>query len=144
MPLTPPPLELLERRVVGQQLRVDVQLTDATRDELRELAAEVEHDDAVGRLRRAADGGPLVGIPGRGRGVERDLEVGLDLGVVGRQHAMAGVGLLAVDGLAALRCCRLAPSIRSPPLRSLGDRRGRPGVRSLRPSLPKPGGRAPG
>ena len=35
------------RRVVGQQLRVDVELADAARDELRELAAEVEDDDGV-------------------------------------------------------------------------------------------------
>ena len=67
-----------------------------------ELAAEVEHDDAVGRLRRAADGGTVVlGRALRGGRVEGDLEIGLDLGIVGREHTVAGVGDLAVDGLAA-------------------------------------------
>ena len=48
-----------------------------------------------------APGTSRSGRSGRGR-VEGDLEVGLDLGVVGRQDAVAGVGELAVDGLAAL------------------------------------------
>ena len=38
----------------------------------------------------------------RRRRVERRLEIGLDLGVVGREDAVAGVGRLAVDRLAAL------------------------------------------
>ncbi len=50
------PLELGVRRVVRQQLRVDVELADAPRDELGELAAEVEDDDGLavvgGRPRR--------------------------------------------------------------------------------------------
>ena len=41
-------LDLGPGRVVGQELRVDVQLADAARDELGELAAEVEDDDRVG------------------------------------------------------------------------------------------------
>ena len=48
-------LELLVRRVVREQLRVDVELADAPGDELRELAPEVEDDDrlAVDRGRRS-------------------------------------------------------------------------------------------
>ena len=55
------PLELVVRRVVRQQLRVDVELADAPRDELRELAAEVEDDDGL-----AVDGGRRS--PGRSSG----------------------------------------------------------------------------
>ena len=75
-----------------------MELADAAGDELGELAAEVEDDDGVG--------GPIVAgrsaaAPLRGGRVERGLEVGLDLGVVGGEDAVAGVGRLAVDGLAA-------------------------------------------
>ena len=80
----------------GTQLRVDVELAHAARDQLRGLAAEVEDDDAVGRL------GLVVRRPVGRRRVERYLEICLDLGIVRRKHAMAGVGRLAVDGLAAL------------------------------------------
>ena len=102
MPLTPRRSSSANGGVVGQQLRVDVQLAHAACDELRELAAEVEHDDAVGRLRRAVDrwAGRRAVAFGRRR-VEGDLEVRLDLGVVGREDAVAGVGRLAMDGLAA-------------------------------------------
>lgn len=81
---------------MGQQLGVDVQLSDAAGDELRELRAEVEDDDRVGSFR---------GLRGarRRRSVQRLLEIGLDLDVVGGQDAMAGVGRLAVDGATALR-----------------------------------------
>ena len=96
------PLELLERRVEGQQLGVHVQLAHATGDELRELAPEVEDDDAVRGLRRPADRRSVVGGSFRGGRIERDLQVGLHLGVVGGQDAVAGVGGLTVDGLAAL------------------------------------------
>ena len=37
----------------------------------------------------------------RRRRVKRDLEIGLDLGVIGREHTVAGIGGLAVDCLAA-------------------------------------------
>ena len=40
-----PPLQLLVGRVVREELRVDVELAHAARDQLGELAAEVEHDD---------------------------------------------------------------------------------------------------
>ena len=101
------PLDLGPRRVVGKELGVDVELADPARDELGELAAEVEDDDGVrfaacrapARARRRPDG------LGRSLGagcLERRLEVGLDLGVVGGEDPVAGVGDLAVDGLAAL------------------------------------------
>ena len=56
----PAPLELGHRRVVGQQLRVDVELADAARDQLGELAAEVEDGDGrrAGGGRRRPAGGP--------------------------------------------------------------------------------------
>ena len=75
-----------------QQLGVDVQLADAPRDQLRELAPEVQDDDRVrvlGRLGRDAL---------RRRGVERLLEIGLDLGVVRGEDAVAGVCRLAMHG----------------------------------------------
>ena len=43
------PFELLVRRVEREQLRVDIELAHAARDELGELAAEVEDDDGAGR-----------------------------------------------------------------------------------------------
>ena len=83
---------------MGEELRVDVELAHAAGDELGELAAEVEHDDrSRGRSPRLS---PVAAI--RGRRVEGDLEVGLDLGVVRREDAVAGVGRLAMDGLAPL------------------------------------------
>ena len=85
-----------------QELGVDVQLADAARDQLGELAAEVEDDDGAGASSaRWCAGRSSAERSGRGR-VERGLEVGLDLGVIGGEHAMAGVGRLAVDGLAAI------------------------------------------
>ena len=60
-------LELLVRRVVRQQLRVDVELADAPGDELRELAPEVEDDDrSRGRPRSCSPVGPRA--IGRGLG----------------------------------------------------------------------------
>ncbi len=57
----------------------------------------------------AALGSPRAAAPpgwstpgGRARGVQGDLQVGLDLGVVRGKDAVAGVRRLAVDGLAAL------------------------------------------
>ena len=47
---------------MGQQLRVDVQLADATRDELRELAAEIEHATVPGAVATVPIG-PVVGGP---------------------------------------------------------------------------------
>ena len=80
-----------------QQLGVDVQFAHATRDELGELPAEVEHGHRRGLL------GCLGLDPLRRRRVERLLEVGLDLGVVGGEDAVAGVRGLAVDGATPLR-----------------------------------------
>jgi hypothetical protein len=85
---------------VRQELGVDVQLADATRDELGELAAEVEDGDGVGLL------GGLGLDTQRGWRVERLLEVGLDLGVIGGEDAVAGVGRLPVDRAAPIRGLR--------------------------------------
>ena len=68
-------LQLGERRVVGEELGVDVQLADATRDQLRELGAEVQDGDDArlrddGRDRRVAWGrgpGPARRARPRGR-----------------------------------------------------------------------------
>jgi hypothetical protein len=79
---------------VRQELRVDVQLPDATGDELGELAPEVQDDD------RVRFGWRAISSFGRRR-VERLLQIGLDLGIVRRQHAMAGVRSLAMDCSAA-------------------------------------------
>ena len=57
--------ELVVRRVEREQLRVDVELADATRDELGELAAEVEDDDGAGRR---AVGAGRTGRRASGRG----------------------------------------------------------------------------
>ena len=92
-------LDLLVRRVVRQELRVDVELADAAGDQLGELAAEVEDDDRAGFGGRGA-GRPVVARAIRGRGLERGLEVRLDLGIVGGEDPMPGVGRFAVDGLA--------------------------------------------
>ena len=94
--------ELGHRRVVGQELGVDVQLAHATRDQLGELAAEVEDGDGRGPGRGRGDRRPVLGCARRRRRVERNLEIGLDLGVVGCEHPVAGVGRLTVDGLPAL------------------------------------------
>ena len=95
-------LELCERRVVGQQLRVDVELPDAPCDQLGELRAEVQdrHDARLGNGR--GDRRRIRWGARWGRRVQGDLEIGLDLRVIGSEHAMAGVGQVPVDGLAAL------------------------------------------
>ena len=94
-------LDLLVWRVVRQELGVDVELADAARDQLGELAAEVEDDDGAGFGGRGA-GRPVVTRAVGGRGLERGLEVGLDLGVVGGEDPVPGIRRLAVDGLAPL------------------------------------------
>ena len=125
-------LQLIERRVVWQELGVDVELAHAARDELRELAAEVEDDDAVGRLRRDADRRPVVGAAIGRRRVERDLEIRLDLGIVGGEDAVTGVRCLAVDG----------PATRAGPLGGWGAGGRSLGFRAIvdphRASLSKP------
>jgi hypothetical protein len=76
---------------VGEQLAVDVELAHAARDQLRELAPEVEDDDRVGL------GGNLRGSL-RGRRVQRLLQIGLDLRVIRGEDSMAGVRGLAMNG----------------------------------------------
>src|SRR5829696_755032 len=75
------PEDLLERRVVGQQLREDAALAHPPSDELRVLAAEVEHEHLLGggstRGRRRA----CVRCPAR-RAVRR----GGALGACARSH----------------------------------------------------------
>jgi hypothetical protein len=79
-----------------QELRIHVQLAYATRDELGELAAEVEHRHGVRVLRS-------FGLDALRRWrVERLLEVCLDLGVVGGEDPVAGVRRLAVDRAPAI------------------------------------------
>ena len=105
-------LELLERGVVGQELRVDVELADAAGDELGELAAEIEDRDGAVRRPVSARWAVVGGALGGGR-LEGGLEVCLDLGVVRSEDSVAGVGRLAVDGLPASRrrrCVRVAQS----------------------------------
>jgi len=81
---------------------------------LRRLAAEVEDDDAVDRLRVVAR------RSFRCPGVQRYLEISLDLRVIGREHTVAGVGGLAVDCLAASRSLdELSLRLRPAPDRSL-------------------------
>ena len=122
----PATLQLLVRGVVRQQLRVDVELAHPARDQLRELAAEVEDDDRAGRTGRGATGS-VVGGAVRGRGLERRLEVGLHLGVVRGEDPVAGVRRLAVDRLAPLWMCRVSPlavrQCRLPVAPRLGPRR---------------------
>jgi len=83
---------------VGEELRVDVQLADAPRDQLGELAAEVEDDDRVGFCGVPA----IVRRSGRFGSMKGRLEIGLYLCVVRGQHAMTRVRCFAVDGLAPL------------------------------------------
>ena len=94
-PDRPAPLDLVPRRVVRQEHRIDVQLPDPSGDELGVLAAEVEHDDRL-RIRR------LVVQPLH-RPVEGLLEVGLDLEVVRGQDAMPGIRRLAMHRPTARR-----------------------------------------
>ena len=49
----------------------------------------------------SGDCGSSSGARVRRRRVERYLEIGLDLGIIGREHAVAGIGGLAVNCLAA-------------------------------------------
>ncbi len=122
----PSTLDLLVRGVVRQQLGVDVELADPARDQLGELAAEVEDDDRAGRGGPVAVG-PVVGGAVGGRGLERRLEVGLDLGVVRGEDPVTGVRRLAVDRLAPLWMCRISPlavrQCRLPVAPRLGPRR---------------------
>jgi len=76
---------------MGEELAVHVQLAHATRDQLGELAPEVEDDDGIGLGR---DLGGALGW----RRVERLLQVDLDLCIVRGEDSVAGVGGLAVDG----------------------------------------------
>ena len=64
----PAALEFGVRRVVRQELAVDVELADAPGDELGELAAEVEDDDGLAIL---GIGGGRAGRPGSGPGRRR-------------------------------------------------------------------------
>jgi hypothetical protein len=97
----PAPLQLGERRVVRQQLRVDVELADAAGDQLGELGSEIQHRDHAGLGLHRSDR-RIRGRAVRRRRVERDLQVGLDLGIVWREHAVAGIRRLAVHGLATV------------------------------------------
>ena len=121
-----------------------MELADAAGDELGELAAEVEDDDRVGlRGARLAAGDGAAGTVdlralGR-RGVEGDLQVRLDLGVVRGEHAVARVGGLAVDGRAALSS-GLAVVVAGPLPRAAGPLAAAPGCSSasLNRSPPAP------
>src|SRR3954462_2679138 len=95
------PFELVVRGVERQELGVHIELPNAPRGQLGELAAEVEDDDRASGRACGAGGAVVGGTFGRGC-LERGLEVGLDLGVVGGEDAVPGVGGLTVDGLAAL------------------------------------------
>ena len=79
-----------------------MELADAARDQLGELAAEIEHGDEGMRLTcRVVARRPL-----RTRGMERGLEIRLHLGVVGSKDAVAGIRRLAVDRPAFTRHAR--------------------------------------
>ena len=95
------PFQLLVGRVVRKELGIDVELAHSAGDQLGELAAEVEHDHGRSSGGSRTRGSIVGGSVWSGR-LERGLEVGLDLGVVGGEHAVAGIGRLAVDRLAAL------------------------------------------
>ncbi len=84
-----------------------MQLADASGDELGELAAEVEDHDRVGlgraRLPTGDGSAGTIDLRALGRpGIQGDLQVRLDLGVVGGEDAVARVGSLPVDSGAAL------------------------------------------
>ena len=136
---------------MGQELGVDVQLADAAGDELGELAAEVQDDHRVRLAGRGAardtGTGPILGRALRAGRLEGGLEVGLDLGVVGSQDPVAGVGGLTVDGLApvglgrrrrlvarfrALGVCQLPPPRCAAPSKDSG-----PGSRRSGPAPPQ-------
>ena len=137
------PLQLGVRGVVGQQLGVDVELADASRDELRELAAEVEDDDGA---RGGRDGAERAGPPATGRGPARS---GRSRGRP-RPRRRPGPG---PDGprwpARRGRSCRASwarlgrpPGRRTPRLvRRLRHRRYRPPLPSRRADTSVPGGR---
>ena len=133
-----------------QELRVDVELADAARDQLGELAAEVEDGDDPALRGR----GPVARGAVRSGRVQRRLEIGLDLGVVRCKDTVAGVGGLTVDGLALARHARsrllavprpiavsgslpgAAPRGRGyAAARPMADRRGRTSIRAAAPFL---------
>ena len=138
---SPASFQLVVRGVEREQLRVDVELADAPGDQLRELAPEVEDDDRPPGRRRRPGRSIVRRAVRRGR-VERGLEIGLDLGVVRGEDAVAGVGGLTVDGLAALLRRRVLVAQRSSSRRSvrLGSGRPLPASPGQGPSVPGPGG----
>jgi hypothetical protein len=73
------------------------------------LSAKVKDDHAVRSL------GLVSRRPNRCGRVEGDLEIGLNLGIVRRQDAVAGIRRLAVD------CLTVLSTIDSDPLRCLGS-----------------------
>src|SRR5215211_4915790 len=75
------PEDLLERRVVGQQLREDAALAHPPSDELRVLAAEVEHEHLLGGGSTRGRGRACVRCPAR-----RALRRGGALGACARSH----------------------------------------------------------
>src|SRR3954463_13207488 len=98
---------------------------DAAGDQLGELAAEIEDDDGV----RLAPVGPVARSSDGRRRLERRLEIGLDLGVVGGEDAMTGVRRLSVDGLPAFRLGGVRQVARAP---RVVDRPGRRGYAARR------------
>ncbi len=114
-----PTLQLGHGGVEGQQLGVDVELPDPASDELRELAAEVEDGDGAGGLVGTRDG-LVTPVPIRGGRVERDLEIRLDLGVVGCQDPVPRVG--ARRRARSCRVCAAGPRRPlAPPVRRWSD-----------------------
>ena len=93
----PAPFEFGIRRVVRQELGIDVELANPSGDQLGELAPEIEDDHRTGGRR-----GGIAGRAVRRGGVERCLEICLDLGVIGGEDAVTGVRRLPVDGLATI------------------------------------------
>ena len=89
----------------GQEFAVDIEFADPSRDELGELAAEVEDHDGLAIL-GVGGGGTVIRRSVRAGGLQRRFEVGLHLGIVRGQDAMAGVGRLTVNGLATLPLAR--------------------------------------
>jgi len=114
---------------VRDQLGVDVQLADAPRDQLGELTSEVEDDD---RIRLAGFRESRRRTVRRGR-FEGGLEVRLDLGVVRGEDPMAGVGRLAVDGLAAVAgvCLGALAGVTPGPPRPISSSAARPACREV-------------